>query len=395
MRSISVVAADNATEQRLLSLYGDELAVRRVWSNEWREPAVAVLEICAANPSVVVLAGIEAEDAEVLASDIDRRDPGIGVLVLIGERDTDTVVKLLRAGARDVLSIDDSDAQLRESLDSILRLMDERQRASREKGNGPPRRVIAVTGPKGGAGKTTIATNLAAGAAARFPGNVLLIDLDTQFGDVSSALGLQPEHSIADARSVGLSERTALKVFLTMHSSGLAVLAAPDSLEAAADLSDDDIKRTLAAFIEEYPLVIIDTAAGIDEASLVALEFASDLMLVSTPDVPAIRAVKKQLDALDQIGMKAPRRHLVINRSDARVGLSTDEMEDTIGLTAQFLIPGSRNFPMSTNEGVPLVVGERRDKATKQLEKMIDFFAPEPAQLSTNKAAMWLRRKES
>ncbi len=395
MSSVTVVSGDQATEHRLLDLYEGHIPIRRVWSEDWREPGVAVLEICAANPSVVVLSGLSEEDATVLIADIDRRYPSIGVLVLVEERTSEGVVSMLRAGARDVLALDCTDDELRESLDDVLALVAERQRSLNERGSGPPRRVVVMAGPKGGSGKTTLSTNLATGAAKRYPGNVLLIDLDIQFGDVPAALGMEPEHSIADAVAVGVNARTALKVFLTVHESGLTFLAAPKSLSEASDLSEDAIKRTVAALIEEFPLVIIDTAAGIDEAALVAMEFATDLLLVSTPDVSAIRAVKKQLDALDSIGMNAPRRHLVVNRSDSRVGLGVDEIEETIGLQAEFTIPGSRQFPMSTNEGIPLVIGERRDKALKSLNELVDFFAPEPADASTNGLLNWLRRKDA
>ncbi len=395
MKSITVVSPEATVENRLLELYEGELAIRRVWSTEWREPGVAVMEICAANPNVVVLAGLEVEDAAILSADIDRRDPGIGVLALLDDSSPEDVMRILRAGARDALEADLSNDELRTAVDEILALVADRQRGMQERGSGPPRRVIVMIGPKGGSGKTTMATNLAAGAAQRYPGQVLLIDLDTQFGDVPSALGIQPEHSIADASVIGMNERTALKVFLTTHETGLAVLAAPESFAVASELRDDEIKRTIAALVEEFPMVIIDTAAGFDEAALVALELASDVIFVASPDVPAIRAVKKQLDALDAIGMGAPRRHLLINRADAKVGLSSDEIQETIGLVAEFQIPGSRQFPMSTNEGVPLVVGERRDKAAKPLAHLVDFFAPEPASGAASGIGSWFKRKDS
>lgn len=393
--SITIVSDSTTAEKRILRMYDGELAVRTVWSDQWHNPEVAVLEICAANPSVVFLIGLTAGDSMMLASSIDRRYPNVGVVVMLEERTPDSVVQILRAGARDVVQLHAGDTELRESLDAVLALVAERQRSLRDRGNGPPRRVIVISSPKGGSGKTTIATNLAASAALKHPNKVLLIDLDTQFGDVASALGLEPEHSLADAAAIGVNERTALKVFLAVHDSGLTILGAPSSLSEAADLHDDDIKRTVAALIEEFPLVVVDTAAGIDEASLVAMEFATDVIFVTTPDVPAIRAVKKQLDALDQIGMNAPRRHLVINRSDARVGLNTTEIEETIGLEAGFLIPGSRQFPMSTNEGVPLSIGERRDKANKPLKELVEFFAPDRNETASNKAISWLRRKAS
>jgi pilus assembly protein CpaE len=392
--SVTVVSSNTATEQRLLGMYDGHIPIRKVWSEDWRDPSVAVLEICAANPSAIILSSLTDDDAMALISEIDRRYPSIGVLVLIEERTSEGVVNMLRAGARDVLDLSCTDDELRESLDDVLALVAEQQRSLTERGSGPPRRVVVMAGPKGGSGKTTLSTNLATGAARRYPGHVLLIDLDTQFGDVPSALGMEPEHSIADAVAVGVNARTALKVFLTVHESGLAFLAAPSSLSEASDLGEDAIKRTVAALIEEFPLVIIDTAAGIDEAALVAMEFATDLLLVSTPDVSSIRAIKKQLDALDAIGMNAPRRHLVINRADSRVGLGVAEIEETVGLEAEFRVPGSRQFPMSTNEGIPLLIGERRDKALKPLRSLVDFFAPEAGTGPANNPLNWLRRKD-
>lgn len=373
MSGVTIVSPDSDLETRLLSLYDKALAVRRVFSVDWRELRIAVQEICAANPSVVIISGLEHDDSVLLVKELDRGRPELGVVV-IAEATPDEVVELLRSGARDVLCAP-TDAEIGVSIDETLALASDR-RASLSSRSGLERRVVVVVGPKGGAGKTTFATNLAYGVAVRHPGSALLVDLDLQFGDSASSLGLEPEHSIIDAAVLASTERSALKVFLTVHESSLALLAAPLKLAQADQVTGDEIKRVLASYIEEFPFVVIDTAAGIDDAALTALEFATDLVLVCTPEVPAVRAAKRLLDAFDSVGLTAPRRHFLANRSGSRVGLTNSELEETLGLSVRFEIPSTRSFPISSNEGIPLLQRDPRDRGSRAMQQAVDFFAP-------------------
>ncbi len=393
MSGITVVSPDATLETMLLELYAeDKTAIRRVWSEDWREPRIAVQEICAADPSVVAIQGIEVADAQVLVAELDRRYPELGVLVVDDEATSNEIVELLRSGARDVINGSD-EAKLQGAIDRTIQLARERRAALGVRG-GLERRVVVVLGPKGGAGKTTFATNLAYGVAKRHPGRALLIDLDLQFGDSASALGLEPEHSLVEAAGLNSSERSALKVFLTIHESSLALLAAPLSLAHADQVEPIDVKRVLAALIEEYPFVVVDTAAGIDEAALTALEFATDLVLVCTPEVPAVRAAKRVLDAMDSIGMVAPRRHFVVNRAGSKVGLTSNELQETIGMDIDFEIPSTRSFPISANEGVPLLQRDPRDRGSKPLQAAVNSFAPVPPADDSGVLNRILRRKE-
>ncbi|NNF55680.1 MAG: AAA family ATPase [Acidimicrobiales bacterium] len=393
MPGVTVVSPSDELETRLLGMYDKKsLAVRRVWSDDWREPRIAVQEICAANPAVVAIAGIETADAEVLVSELDRRHPELGVLVIDSQANSDEIVGLLRSGARDVVT-DSSDDGLQNAIDVTLQLAAERRRSLASR-IGLERRVVVVTGPKGGAGKTTFSTNLAYGVARRHNGRALLIDLDLQFGDTASTLGIEPKHSLVDAAALASSERSALKVFLEMHTSSLAVLAAPLTLADADQVSTDDIKRVMAALIEEFPFVVVDTAAGIDDAALTAMEFATDIVMVCTPEVPAVRAAKRSLDALDSIGMHAPRRHFVVNRAGSRVGLTTTELEETVGMNTSFEIPSTRSFPIASNEGVPLLQRDPRDRGARPLQEAVDFFAPVPPAEDTGALNRFFRRKE-
>jgi hypothetical protein len=141
-----------------------------------------------------------------------------------------------------------------------------------------PRVVISLC-PKGGAGKTTVSTNLALGLAHAAPGEVVIIDLDLQFGDVSSALGLNFEHSFADAiRDFEKLDAPALKAYLTPHPTGLFVLCAPATPTEADDLTPEHVA-------DLTDVVSRARDGGVDSA-LCILDAGSDEEAVGEP--PAI-----------------------------------------------------------------------------------------------------------
>ena len=376
MSGISIVSGNSSLEVSLIELYGRELAVRRVWSDQWRDPAESAMDACAADPDLLVIGGdVEKDDVRTLVPEVDRRFPNTTILVLTQTRDPDFIVEALRLGARDVVEESPTTEAFKADLDRALGIATQRRENRGQAQSSLRRRVITVLSPKGGTGKTTVSTNLALGLARRVPNQVLLVDLDVQFGDCAPALGLEPEHSLSHAIDAASHERSALKVFLTAHPSGLAVLPPPEDLVEADEINADQLKLTVGALTEEFPFVVIDTSAGIDARAVAAMEFSTDLLLVSTTDVPSIRALRKQLDALDQIGFISQRRTFVLNRSNAKVGLSVSDVEAAIGLQASFQIPSSRSIPVSTNEGIPIIEKDTAGLGRK-FEEMADYYAP-------------------
>ena len=204
---------------------------------------------------------------------------------------------------------------------------------------------MLVLCPKGGAGKTTMATNLALGLARLTPGDVVIVDLDLQFGDVASALGLAPEATFTDAtKSLEKLDATTLKANLAAHSSGLFVLCAPLTPIEADDVTVEQIEKVLSLLIESFKYVVIDTASGLDEHTLAALEFATDLLLVSATDVPSIRSTQKEIQALHVIGRPDQRWHFVLNRANAATGLSISAIERAVGISVDVAIPSSPRY---------------------------------------------------
>ena len=248
------------------------------------------------------------------------------------------------------------------------------------KANGfaPPSRepkVIVVISPKGGSGKTAVSSNLAAALAQRHPGRVVAVDLDVQFGDLATALSLSPEHTLAQLSRATVIDATTVKLFLTLYYNGLYILAGANDPVDADSIGHRHVAEVLPLLAQNFDFVIVDTPAGLDERTLAAIECATDLLLVSSLDVTSIRSLRKELDALDHMGIKA-NRQMVLNRSDSKVGLNPADAEEAIGMKIACSIPSSREIPLSLNLGTPVVISEPKSAVAKQLEQLAQLYAP-------------------
>ena len=135
--------------------------------------------------------------------------------------------------------------------------------------------MITVLSAKGGSGKTVVATNLAQGLNEEYPGQVVLVDMDIQFGDCGATLNLDPEQTLADAAlNASVLDATTLKVFLTPHPSGLFLLGPPQSLVDAAEITTQQVKAILDLLVGIFDYVVIDTASGIDDHAITSMEFS-------------------------------------------------------------------------------------------------------------------------
>jgi len=379
-----LVTPDSEFEAQVKRAFDGDLEAERRWDDRFRglQPETAVREIAHGQPSVVVLGpGLAPQTALAMAESFDLLFPEICV-VLVAKATTRMWERALRAGVREIVSIGADDEQVRDALGRAGAAAARRQVSSAiavQREEAPRGRVITVMAPKGGAGKTTVATNLATQLAAGAPGRVAILDLDLQFGDVASALGLGPQSTVADAARLGNQlDSTALKVFLEFHPSGLYALVGPHFPAEADEVSAATVGHIIDILAGEFSYIVIDTGAGLDEFALAAVERSDDLVLVCVTDVPSVRGLRKALDAIDLLGMTKPRRHLVLNRSDDKVGLSTADVEATVGLAVEASVPSSRSIQISINQGAPVVGSDPRSGAGRALIGLAARFVEEP-----------------
>lgn len=336
-------------------------------------------------PEVVVLDPLPADTDHALrlAASLDEHFPGISV-ILISEFGAEVALSALRAGVRDVLHPTADDHELSAALGSAVLAARTRppDPAALGPAGWPPAgtgggRVISVVSPKGGVGKTTLSTNLAVGLAKAAPHSTVLVDLDVQFGDVATALSLAPEYSLPDAvRGSASRDTMLLKTFLSMHSTGLSVLCGPDSPIDADAVTGDAVGALLHSLASEFRYVVVDTAPGLSEHTLAAMDHSTDLVLVTSMDVPGVRGLRKELDTLTQLGMAPIGRQVVLNFAERRGGLSTADVALTLGTGIDVVLPRSMAVTASVNQGIPLLQNGGRDPIIKQLEMLVSHFAP-------------------
>lgn len=331
---------------------------------------------------VVILGpGVPLEKALHLAGELEAQRPEITVL-LVTPTTPDILIASMRAGIRDVVEPDADAASISVLLHRATRSAAIRRRsASLSTGSDSAAastgRIIAVISPKGGAGKTTVATNLAVGLAGTAPHATVLVDLDLQFGDVASALQLSPDHFLTDAvHGPARRDIMVLKSFLSAHSTGLYALCAPDSPDTADSVTGEEVSHLLDQLASQYRYVVVDTSPGLSEHCLATLDKATDFVFVSGMDVPSIRGMRKEMDILRELGMMPSARHVVLNAEDPRNGLTLRDVEATLGTKVDIVIPATRAVRISTNQGVPLLQGNRRDPASKALRRLLTRFAP-------------------
>lgn len=243
-----------------------------------------------------------------------------------------------------------------------------------------PSRIITILSPKGGAGKTSAATNLAVGLAKTNPRQVVLVDLDLQFGDVASNLRLQPKSTIIDVARRWPVDSTQLKLALTSHHTGLYTLCAPVNPAEADEITADHVAGVLKALHKSFTYVVVDTDPGLSERVLSALDLSTDMVMICSTEVPSIRGLKKALEALDVVGLTAARRIFLLNRSDAKVGLDLDQLERTVGKEVDVRVPSSIDMVLATNDGVPVMESERNPALVKAFQSLVDCFLPDRAE---------------
>ena len=258
-----------------------------------------------------------------LTRELIARHPDLGVLLLTADPTPTFYASAMDAGARAVLEAPPSVDDLAGRIPTIIGW----QRQVRGMGNAglggqsPAGRLIAFTGAKGGVGTTTAALHASLlAAAASTARRVCLIDFDLQQRGVRQLLDLNGRRTVIDLANVAdsLTGRN-LDEAVFVHQSGLRVLLAPAQGEQGEDISSEVARQVLAAAKSHFDLVVVDCGSVVTEASAVGMEFADDILLVTTSDVPSLRASHDKIELLSRLQVaKSSEVHLLFNKVSPR-----------------------------------------------------------------------------
>lgn len=380
MRPVLITGTTDAFARRMYSAVDEELKGRvRLWSAPPTESG-GLDSLLQANPAVVVIGPALVDSVTIkLAERIDAERPEVGVVIVLrgAENGQATAEEAMAAGVRGVLFADSDTDTIRATIVRAVVAADRHAPAGTEQTSAISRgRVTTILSPKGGAGKTMLSTNLAVGLASRSPRGVVIVDLDLQFGDVGYALGLKPRHTVYDAVATsGELDITTLKMFLTHHRSDLYALCAPDEPARGEVVTVDAVERIIGLLAADFDHVVVDTVAGLSEHSLATIDHSTDVVFLADMDIPSVRHLTKVVTAFDALDMTRQRRHFVLNRADARVGLSMIDVATSAGLEIDLQIPISKQVPVTINEGNPIILSNPKSPVSRAIWELVEKLA--------------------
>jgi pilus assembly protein CpaE len=237
--------------------------------------------------------------------------------------------------------------------------------------------VISVASPSGGCGKTFYSTNMGYFLAAQTGKRVCLVDLDLQFGEVTSALRLRPRYTIADL--VGRMEAgeidldAGIEDFLLVTEAGFWVLPAPHHPAEADRVALSDINKIVAALQRRFDYVICDTSAQLSEITIAALEMSTALICMATVDLPSIRNMRVFLDTLDRLGISAEAVTVVLNKVEDDIGLKVEEVNEALHQKVVSVLPYAREVSRSINQGMPVLVSDPKAGISRRLAEGMNW----------------------
>jgi pilus assembly protein CpaE len=254
-------------------------------------------------------------------------DNSVTVMVYSTRSDAATLVRCMRAGAREFLSLPISPGTIEEAM---VRAMVRRPAVRPvKKALG---KLMVFVGAKGGSGVTTIATNFAVAVAQESRENAVLIDLSLPIGDAALGLGVRSEFSVVHAlENLNRLDSTFFLKLLSKHSSGLSVLAAPD-MYAPLQITVEAIERLLTVARQTFDYVIVDAGSNPGLTSKALFKEAAGVYLITQVSISELRNSQRLLREFFATSRVKP--EIVLNRFTQR-SLGIDEKEIGKALTQE------------------------------------------------------------
>jgi pilus assembly protein CpaE len=340
-------------------------------------------------------------------------------LVLAFSRRPDASLRdIVRTGAVDLLQLPIEDKELVDAVERAIQLSRVASEASAAAQQAAvatavapdgtpvpnaPARVYTISSATGGCGKTFFATNLAY-FLVRYTGKrACIVDLDLQFGEVSTALRLRPKFTIFDALQREDTDeddlRAHIEEYTVQHETGVWVLAAPREPSEADRITPPDVTRILEAVRKQFDYVVVDTPPQLNESVLAAFDLSDMLYVMATLDLPSVRNMSVFLSTLERLKVSADNVKLILNKAESDVGIDIDQVTRLFPQGFESVLPYAKEVSRSINLGMPVMAASPQAEISRLMASgMRPLLPPEQQskiadETETKKKGLFRRRR--
>lgn len=231
-------------------------------------------------------------------------------------------------------------------------------------------KIITFFSPKGGVGRTTIATNLAVALHQMTDKPVVLVDGSLPFGDVAVILNMSPKaKTLADLiGSFEQADADVVESILVQHSTGIKVMLAPPTPESTELITGANIKRVLELLREHYAYIVVDTWPSFQEQVITMLDSADVILTLMTLEITSLKNVRVFMEIAEKLGYTEDKVQLVANRNDSSGGIKASDVEASLGRKIPHtIVSDGRTLVLAVNRGVPFVTSNRDSQVSKDV----------------------------
>ena len=323
-------------------------------------------------PDLVLLSMQDQEAAVESIQYMMGLNPVVRIACIARQRDFDYLREVTRSGAIDYLVLPEELSLLTSRLPGIVQQIQQMKKSEKEtstghsfkKGRG---QIYAFYSAKGGSGKTLVAGSFAQTLKFESTAQILLVDLNLQFGGMESLLNIESNRSLADLKPVimELNENQIHNVTEREAYSHLEVLLSPADGEIAETITSDFIISLLRVCRRSFDFVIVDISAEMNTITYAALEEADRIFYVLNPDTPSIRMFKKAENLFFRLGMNMQDRlKMVYNKVGGANEIGPKDMEEFISYPVEATLRlDNKGVTPALNRGEPL----RKESGEKKI----------------------------
>lgn len=311
---------------------------------------------------------------------ISQQVPFCQIIMMSVQGEADYLRRSMLAGAREFLIKPFSSDELVSSIRRVYQLGATRRQAMpamtqiptgaaaststmpQEKG-----KIVTVYSAKGGVGCSTIAVNVAIALQQNAASKVALVDTSLQFGDVGVLLNLYASRTIADLAShVDELDNELINDIFIAHSSGIKALLAPPRPEVADTVTPALVVDVLERLRTMFDIIIVDTSSVLDDLVLSVLDISDKIIVVTTPEIPAIKNAKLLFEVTEALEYERERTMFILNKVDKRINIRAEDIEANIKYKIEAQLPlDERSVTTAVNQGVPFVLGDKNSLLTQ------------------------------